>query len=69
MKVCYRILIYNHYDQSIKLKPGYCSHERQKTRCKYCNGSQICSHGRTNSQCKNGTNLAIIAVIEEFCRR
>ena len=30
----------------------WCEHNRQRSRCKECGGSQICEHNRRRSQCK-----------------
>ena len=31
----------------------HCPHNRQRSQCKACGGSQICEHGRVRSQCKD----------------
>jgi hypothetical protein len=29
-----------------------CEHDREKSKCKQCGGSNICKHGRQKAQCK-----------------
>ena len=40
------------YKRSKKLTPNKCSHERIKSQCKECRGSNICEHQRQKHQCK-----------------
>uniref|UniRef100_A0A0G4HLY7 TNFR-Cys domain-containing protein n=1 Tax=Chromera velia CCMP2878 TaxID=1169474 RepID=A0A0G4HLY7_9ALVE len=30
----------------------FCMHQRQRSKCKECGGSQVCAHGRIRSECK-----------------
>ncbi len=39
--------------EAIKRKKNKCEHNRQKTTCKECKGSQICEHNRRKSRCKD----------------
>ena len=39
------------YNRQYRLR-NKCEHNRQKSQCKECGGSQICEHNRIKSQCK-----------------
>ena len=43
---------YNRAYYELNKDKNKCEHNRQKSRCKECGGSQICEHNRQKSACK-----------------
>ena len=66
--------MFNQYDfnlisNQIKSKK-YCIHNRRKSQCKECGGSQICIHNRRKSRCKEcgGGSICIHQIERTNCK-